>query len=135
MNASFVPFFAAGANFVQANKNQPFRFGNVSPMAAAEFLGMYGLTDYAAGLEIPMGMNYPDGYLTNANANANQYLFFYPGNFDEGALLAGEAAKQPVTVGELLTLPSLPMMNGFAGPILVIAGCECSFSPCPPYFY
>ena len=136
-NGSFVPFFAAGADFQLANLNQPFRFGNVSDdvgaqvtKAASAFsestLNAYGLTDYLAGLTPGTGprVAYGDGYLTNSNANANQYLFFLPGFFDTGLLFAGEATKQPVTVGEILTLPSIPMVNNFAGPVLVITGCE-----------
>ena len=126
-NGSFLGFFAAGADFVQANKNQPFRLGSVSATAAEQVLNMYGLTDYVAGLSVPIGLNYSNGYLINSNINANQYLFFLPGYFDPGALLAGENTKQPVTPGELLTLGSIPMTSAFAGPVLVITGCKQPF--------
>ena len=72
MNASFLGYFAAGANFVQANRNQPFRFGDISAMAALSTLNMYDLTDYVAGLTATKSLNYPNGYLTNANINALQ---------------------------------------------------------------
>ena len=122
MNSSFVGYFGAGANFVQANLNQPFRFGNVSLASAQSLLSMYGLQDATAGLAPSQSLNYPTGYLTNANINSQQYLFFLPGYFDQGILEAGEATKQPVTPGELLTLGSAPTMNAFAGPVLVITG-------------
>lgn len=122
MNASFVGFFGAGSNFEQAYLNQPFRLGNVSSTTVESVLNMYSLTDYVAGLSISPGLDYPAGYLTNANIGANQYLFFLPGFFDPGILLVGENTKQPVTVGELLTLTSAPPTNAFAGPVLIITG-------------
>lgn len=124
MNASFVGFFGAGSNFEQAYLNQPFRLGNVSSTTVESVLNMYSLTDYVAGLSISPGLDYPAGYLTNANIGANQYLFFLPGFFDPGILLVGENTKQPVTVGELLTLTSAPPTNAFAGPVLIITGCK-----------
>ncbi|CAD6584822.1 MAG: hypothetical protein ASARMPREDX12_001761 [Alectoria sarmentosa] len=137
MNSSFVGYFGAGSNFEQAYLNQPFRFGNASSSALESILKIgnissptvqsvlntYSLTDYVAGLSSSSpSLNYPAGYLTNANIGANQYLFFLPGFFDPGILLVGENTKQPVTVGELLTLTSLPMLNAFAGPVLIITG-------------
>ena len=124
MNSTFPPFFLAGANFQVAYLNQPFRLGNVSLSSpvAMDLLNMYGLSDYVAGLSSAPGLNYPAGYLISSDAGANQYLFFLPGHFDQGALFAGEATKQPVTLGELLTLGSLPMMNQYAGPVLVFTG-------------
>lgn len=151
-NGSFVGLFGAGGDFVQANLNQPFRFGNltaasvesiidlsgvmvnsppypnVSVTAVESVLNAYGLTDYVAGLLTPgPKVPYVNGYLTNKDIDANQYLFFLPGFFDPGALLAGENTKQPVTVGELLTLGSIPMANEFAGPVLIITGCKLFF--------
>ena len=142
MNASFTGYFGAGANFEQAYLNQPFRFGNVSSIAieailrmyfgnssstaVESMLNMYSLTDYVAGLSPSPSprVEYTPGYLTNANIGANQYLFALPGFFDPGLLLVGENTKQPVTVGELLTLTSGPMENAYAGPVLVITGCK-----------
>ena len=128
MNLSFVGLFQAGSNFVQANKNQPFRFGSVEYAAAQDLLNMYSLTNYVAGLSALGGLDYSNGYLTNANTNTNQYVFFLPGFFDPGALLAGENSKQPVTVGELLTLGSVPMMNSYSGPVMVFTGCTLTVS-------
>lgn len=128
MNGSFVGLFGAGGGFVQANFNQPFRFGHVDTATVEAVLNMFSLTDLMAGVDSTPGLNYPNGYLTNRNVNANHYLFFLPGYFDPGALLASEQTKQPVTVGELLTLGSLPMMNAYAGPVLVITGCEFAYS-------
>ena len=124
MNASFAGYFGAGANFEQANLNQPFRLGNLSSTTVEAVLNMYSLTDYVAGLSPSPGLDYPAGYLTNANIGANQFIFFLPGFFDPGVLLVGENTKQPVTVGELLTLTSVPMENVYAGPVLVITGCK-----------
>jgi len=124
MNASFVGYFAAGADFVQANLNQPFRFGNISSSAVSSVLSLYGLADFTAGLNATQGLGYPNGYLTNSNINSQQFLFFLPKHFDTGILELGEATKQPVTVGEILTLGSVPMMNEYAGPVLIITGCK-----------
>ena len=124
LNGSFVGFFGAGGDFIQANLNQPFRFGKVDTATVLAVLNMFSLTDLVAGVDAAPGLNYPNGYLTNSNINANQYLFFLPGFFDPGILLAGEQTKQPVTVGELLTLGSLPAMNAYAGPVLVLTGGE-----------
>ena len=74
-------------------------------------------------------MEYADGYLANSNVNSNQYLFFLPGFFDPQLGFAAEATKQPVSVGELLTLGSVPMVNKFKGSVLVITGCKFPFSP------
>ena len=124
MNASFVGYFQAGADFVQANLNQPFRFGNVSQEMVDSVLNMYGLTDYVAGTELAPRTPYVDGYLTNTNINAAQFLFLLPGYFDAMLGLLGENTKQPVTVGELLTLGSLPIVNAYAGPVYVVTGCK-----------
>ena len=148
MNGSFSGFFVAGSNFEQAYLNQPFRFGNLSSSTVDSALNAYGLpfrvsnlssptvesvlktyslTDYVVGLNSTApSLNYPAGYLTNANIGANQYNFALPGFFDPGLLLVGENTKQPVTVGELLTLTSAPMVNTFAGPVLVVTGCKLS---------
>lgn len=140
-NGSFLPFFNAGGDFVQANLNQPFRFGNasvyggtlisalsasginMSSKAVQDLLNAYDLTDYVAGLSPPQQVPYVNGYLANKDDDSQQYLFFLPGYYDTGLLYAGEQSKQPVAVGELLTLGSIPMKNNYAGPVLVITGC------------
>lgn len=144
-NSTFAPFFGAGADFVQANLNQPFRFGNASfatgnailsslastlnLSSAAEMMAIqaYGLTDYFAGLQEQQKVEYCNGYLANKDVDTTQYLFLLPGYFDPGILYAGEMTKQPVTVGELLTLLSGAMTNAYKGPVLVLTG--CGFSP------
>jgi len=142
MNASFVGFFLSGADFVLANLNQPFRFGNASfatgkailaaaastlnISSAAETAGIraYGLTDYFAGVQSMSKVEYRNGYLANKDVDTTQYLFLRPGNFDDGILYAGEEGKQPVTQGELLTLGSVPAKNPYKGPVLVFTGCK-----------
>ena len=147
LNSSFLPLFAVGADFVLANTNQPFRLGNVGTNvaasvlsantlnnittgAAASLIETYGLTDYFAGLQPPpiQPLNYPNGYLTNSNANSAQYLFLLPKFFDPAIGLFGESTKQPVTLGELLTLSCVPKTNAYAGPVFVLTGCKSPLS-------
>ncbi|KAK4997345.1 hypothetical protein LTR66_003227 [Elasticomyces elasticus] len=124
-NGSFVGYFGAGADFQQANLNQPLRFGPASNYRTLKaFFENYALVDLVAPLQIAPeeSLAYVNGYLTNSNANSQQYLFFYPPHFDTGILYYGEQTKQPVTIGELLTLGSLPMTSTFKGPVLVFTG-------------
>ncbi len=67
-------------------------------------------------------LDYPSGYFTSADLTATTYLFVYPGTFDVGLAVVGEKTKQPVTVGELLTIGSAPMSSPFTGPVLVMTG-------------
>ena len=143
LNSSFGAFFIVGNNFVQANLNQPFRFGNVSdskieaisaklqePVAALdnarleEILAEYDLVDYVAGLQPKQRVEYSDGYITNSNTGANQFLFFLPGRYDPQIVTFAEETKHPVTPGELLTQGSAPPFNAFEGPVLVFTGCK-----------
>ena len=124
-NTSFLGLFALGANFMQANINQPFRFGNITIQQVQQMIADTPLLNYVAGLEmatLPPSQNLPDGYLIANNAQAIQSLFFYPNYFDTNLLPLADETKQPVTIGELLTLPSLPMMNAFKGPVMVLTG-------------
>ena len=125
MNSSFLNFFAASNDWQQAYLNQPLRFGNSSTASniqqALEQLALTDLLAYPNSASNP-GLNYPPGYLANSNVNAVQYNFLLPGFFDTGIAYYGEAGKQPVTVGEVLTLGSGPMMNKYRGPVLVITG-------------
>lgn len=98
MNNSFMTIFMAGANLQQARLNQ-------SP-------GAFSKT----------GQNYSSGYLTNADIGNNEYMFLYPGNFDPKLLEYGEKNKQPLTVGELLTVSSVPASSKFTGPVLIVTG-------------
>lgn len=97
MNATFVGYFVLGANFIQSNEANE--------------------TDL---------LDYPNGYLINSDVEAQETLFFYPPYFDIGVLETAEATKQPVTVGEILTLGSLVMNNSYTGPVLVVDGGEFS---------
>ncbi|KAJ5555853.1 hypothetical protein N7535_008284 [Penicillium sp. DV-2018c] len=80
--------------------------------------------------------DYTGGYFTSADIGSNVYLFFYPGHFDNGLLEYAEANKQPMTIGELLTITGLPMQSNFTGPVYVIdgendvpfCGGDCSFT-------
>lgn len=101
MNSSFMGSFLAGANFQQASLNNVTRFGN-------------GTTSIGGAL--------PDGYIVSSDIGTNQLLFFKPGYFDEALLQVAEDTKQPTTLGELLTIGSLPKMTSFAGPVFVING-------------
>ncbi len=74
---------------------------------------------------------YPDGYLAAGDVSGVQSNFFAPNQFDPEILPAVAGAGQPVTVGELLTIPSpLQVSNAFKGPVLVITGGESCQVPC-----
>ena len=125
LNASFVGYFGAGSNFQQARLNQPLRFGG--QMSIEGFKGLvnaHGLTDLFTPLEaMPQKpYDYELGYLTNSNVGALQYLFLRPGSFDEQLAYIAEATKQPVSIGELLTLGSVPTKSSFDGPVVVVTG-------------
>ena len=127
MNSSFVGLFASGANFQQANLNQPLRFSNVTGMEVQKILSMYAepLMDYLAPVDlssVPPPQDLPNGYIISSDAEAQKYLFFKSHYFDPAILALAEMTKQPVTEGELLSLGSIPMMNKFAGPVMVIDG-------------
>lgn len=136
MNSSFVPFFAAGNNFQQANKNQPLRFSNITGTQVEALLSMYAspVADFIAPIDltaVPTPQNLPNGYLITSNVEANKYLFFKPQYYDPAILTVAEQTKQPVTLGELLTLGSLVMNNSYAGPVMVISGGMSSLSVLP----
>jgi pimeloyl-ACP methyl ester carboxylesterase len=127
MNSSFVGLFAAGNNLQQARLNQPLRFGGISGAMAETLINAYATNvfDYLAPIDLavlPEPQNTPNGYLVPANAAANKYLFLKPHYYDPAILTLAEMTKQPVTIGELLTLGSVPMMNNYAGPVFVING-------------
>lgn len=125
-NASFSGLFVAGNNFQQAALNQPLRFGSVSGSDVQSLISTYApsIADYLSPLDfgaIPAHGALPRGYLVNSDAAANKYLFLYPGYYDPAILDYAEATKQPVTLGELLSLGG-PPENVFAGPVFVING-------------
>ncbi|KKK12610.1 hypothetical protein AOCH_002275 [Aspergillus ochraceoroseus] len=92
LNQTFSPSFIAGGNWQQAYLTQKSAY------------------------------NYTPGYLASGNINADQYLFCHWPEFDPSLLAYVETIKQPVTVGELLTIGSVPAQNPFAGPVLLISG-------------
>ena len=124
-NSSFAGFFLAGGNFVQASQNQPLRFGNIGGTQVQSLLAGTPIAEYLAGIDlatIPKGQDLPNGYVITSNIEANKLLFLTPGAFDPMLLTFAENTKQPVTLGELLTLGSVPMVNNFAGPVIVVTG-------------
>jgi pimeloyl-ACP methyl ester carboxylesterase len=67
-------------------------------------------------------LDYPSGYLVPADLTANQYVFLYPGFYDTGLAVLTEQTKQPVTIGELVTIGNAPAKSSFTGPVLVFTG-------------
>ena len=131
-NSSFTPYFLLGANFMQASTVQPLRFGSIDLMMAQSLIANSALAGYAAGIDfasLPKGQGLPNGYLSSGNAAADQILFLLAGYFDPMLAMYAEQIKQPVTIGELLTVGSAPMMNPYKKPVLVITGREF-----PPLF-
>jgi pimeloyl-ACP methyl ester carboxylesterase len=129
MNGSFPPYFLAGGNFVLASKNQPLRFSNFTGTEVQTLLSTYAesLFDYITPLgsslsSLPPPQKLPNGYIISSDIEANKYLFFKPHYYDPVILILAENTKQPVTLGEILTLGSLPLTNAFTGPVLVITG-------------
>lgn len=125
-NYSFMGQFIQGANFGNANVNQPLRFGSYTLKDIQEFLFRditNPLYNYIAGItSIPPSQNLPNGYIIPSNAAALQALFFAPGYFDWlGLLPFTDLIKQPATVGELLTV-GIASNNSFSGPVLVLTG-------------
>ncbi|CAI7636675.1 unnamed protein product [Penicillium glandicola] len=66
--------------------------------------------------------DYTAGYLSTGDIRSNVYLFFYPPHFDMGLLKFAELNKQPMTIGELMTITGLPVQSNFTGPVYVIDG-------------
>lgn len=129
MNGSFPPFFLAGGNFVLASKNQPLRFSSFTGMQVESLLSMYAesLLEYITPLggslaSLPPPQALPNGYIINSDIESTKYLFFQPHYYDPMILQVAENTKQPVTLGEILTLGALPMTNAFTGPVLVVTG-------------
>jgi pimeloyl-ACP methyl ester carboxylesterase len=135
LNSSYPGFWAAGGDFVMANLNQPYRLGSTANAAVLSqvleiksnadpaTIEAYGLIDYLAMPESGTQQeNYPNGYFVNKDTNSLVYQFLLPGYFDPGIAYYAESGKQPVTMGELLTLASVPTTSLFHGPVLVITG-------------
>lgn len=100
LNSTYSPIFLAGGNYQQARLNYA-----ASPKAFKQ-----------------SGQNYSPGYLTSGDIGNTQFLFFHSPNFDPKILAFAEMNKQPVTVGEFLTIASAPAESSFAGPVMMIAG-------------
>lgn len=127
MNGSFVGAFAAAGNFQQANRNQPLRFSNLTGLQVQDVLPTYAelLVSYICPIDLtslPVPQALPNGYLVTSDIDGNKYQFFKPHYYDPAILELAERTKQPVTEGEFLTLASLPMVNSFGGPVMVITG-------------
>lgn len=67
-------------------------------------------------------LNYPAGYLIPADLTATQYVFLYPDFYDVGLAVLAEQTKQPVTIGEILSIGNSPSSTSFKGPVLVFTG-------------
>jgi pimeloyl-ACP methyl ester carboxylesterase len=127
MNSTFAGYFLAAGNLQQASTNQPLRFSNISGAQVQNLLSQYasGLVDYLSPISfsgLPKPQNLPNGYLVSSDQQANKYQFFHPNYYNPAILPYTEGTKQPVTLGEILTLGSLPMKNNYAGPVMVING-------------
>ncbi|KAH8800367.1 hypothetical protein F5884DRAFT_549545 [Xylogone sp. PMI_703] len=127
LNPAFIGYFAAAGNFELASLNQPLRFGNVTGMDVLNLISMYAapLVGYLAPIDmlsLPAPLMLPNGYIVTSNIAANKYIFFKPNFFDLKLLELIESTKQPVTLGELLTLGSIPMTNDYNGPVMVMNG-------------
>ena len=133
LNSSFIINIHVGANFEQAYLNQPFRFGGlpalkvqkITPVLGRldDLLEDYDLINLIAGIAPPgKPAKYRPGYLTNANADASQFLF--PGHFDLGTVQSAEQTKQSIAPGEILTTGSGLTLSAITGPVLVVTGCK-----------
>lgn len=132
MTSTFAPYFVAGGNFQLASLNQPLRFSNVTGMEVLAGLSAYGesLLEYLAPIDLtllPQPQKLPNGYIISSDVEANKYLFLKSKFYDPAILELAEMTKQPVTLGEILTLGSVTMTNNFAGPVMVIAGGSSQF--------
>ncbi|MCJ1309925.1 hypothetical protein MMC25_003586 [Agyrium rufum] len=96
---AYANYFIAGGNFVPAGPAPP--SGSASSTSKPK---------------------YTAGYLEDSDVQAVDYQYFLPGYFDPGALQFAYDSRQPVTVGELLTFGSVPPVNSFKGPVLVLSG-------------
>lgn len=64
----------------------------------------------------------PYGYTLFGSIRANQLAFFKYPQFDPVLLRYAESRKQPVTVGELITLGAGTVKTQFTGPVHVVTG-------------
>ena len=149
--SQFLPYVVAGWNLHSARLNQPLRLGNatghgirsklakgiiesikVAIKVANVNLTLNDLWNEIATTEVldlitgynttGVSYNYPSGYMASSDLTSLQYAFLYPGNYDVGLALEAEKTKQPLTIGELLTIGSAPSSSSFTGPVLVVTG-------------
>ena len=149
--SQFLPYVVAGWNLHSARLNQPLRLGNgtshgirsklvkgiIDSIEVAIKVSGVQLTsndvwnelattevlDLVTGYnETVISYNYPSGYIASSDLTSLQYAFLNPGNYDLGLALDAEKTKQPLTIGELLTLGSAPHSSSFTGPVLVVTG-------------
>ncbi|KJZ76374.1 hypothetical protein HIM_04103 [Hirsutella minnesotensis 3608] len=62
------------------------------------------------------------GYFSAKTEVALMVDFFAPNDFDPSILGAAMKTGQPATIGELLTLGSIPAKSNFAGPVQIVTG-------------
>lgn len=97
MNSSFIDVFTAGGNFALANKNQPFRFGDLNSQQALQTY-LEPVADYLAPAvdfsSLSPSQNLPNGYLITSNAESNKYQFLKPKYFDPRFLIELERTKR-----------------------------------------
>ncbi|KAH8894514.1 alpha/beta-hydrolase [Thozetella sp. PMI_491] len=106
----------------------------------SSFVALFGYAaNFALANTLPGLSAYPDGYIAISGIAGIQLAFFAPDQFDPLILDAATAARQPVTIGELATLPGpVSTINQFRGPVLVVTGdrdlpfCGGNCSPSTP---
>lgn len=125
-NGSFLDVWMAGCDFQIARNNQPSRLGSYLWGAALQVIAAETpFEDLLAGIEIEAAwesFNYGSGYLVTRNRDSLQFGFLAGEHFDPSILHYAENIKQPTTVGELLTLRSMPAESTFSGPVMVLTG-------------
>ena len=88
------------------------------------FVGFFELgSNFIEANEVAAFSAYPVGYLAAGSQQAVQIDFFAPGDFDPAVLTYAYKNRQPVTVGELLTIGGeTASPNPFAGPVHIVTG-------------
>ena len=118
-----------GAPNLNAAQVEKFLAGyNLTLMEVQSVVQSTDLADFITGIEpssLPKAANLPGGYLTWVDAGSNQYAFLFPGHFDPKVLPYTEKTKFPFTIGELLTIGSIPKVAmKFKGPVQILTGSE-----------
>lgn len=127
-NTSFMATTIAAWNMQIAAYNQPLRFGggDLSTLLPAVPDAHPAFYDLFAGLatQVYAGIaSYASGYLTWSSLSANQFTFLYPAGFTTSLGPILEQNKQPVTIGEILTMGGGPKVaEEYRGPVMVVTG-------------